>query len=59
MNSINYEDSYAELKEECARISLDITEASRFSGERRAMEYQRLLNEILALKSKDPNNEVF
>jgi len=59
MNSINYEDSYAELKEECARISLDITEASRFSGEKRATEYQKLLNEILALKNKDPGNEVF
>ncbi len=59
MNGINYEDSYAELKEECARISLDITEASRFSGERRAMEYQKLLSKILDLRDKDPNNEVF
>jgi tetratricopeptide (TPR) repeat protein len=59
MNGVNYEDSYTELKEECIRISLEITEASRLSGEKRAREYQKLLNEILALKSKDPNNEVF
>ncbi|MCL2283645.1 MAG: tetratricopeptide repeat protein [Fibromonadales bacterium] len=59
MNSENYEDSYAELKDECARISLEITEASRFTGEKRAREYQKLLNEILALKSQDPDNEVF
>jgi len=55
----NYEDPYTELKDECARISLEITEASRFTGERRAREYQNLLNEILALKNQDPDSEVF
>jgi tetratricopeptide (TPR) repeat protein len=60
MDIINYEgNSYAELRAECARVSLDITEASRLNGERCTREYQRLLNEILSLKSQDPNDEVF
>ena len=60
MNNVNYEDSfYSEIKEKCARISLDITEASRLSGEKRTREYQNLLNEILELKSQDPDNEIF
>jgi tetratricopeptide (TPR) repeat protein len=60
MNNANYEyDSYAEIKDECARISLDITEASHLSGEKRTREYQRLLNEILELKKQDPNDEIF
>jgi tetratricopeptide (TPR) repeat protein len=59
MNNVNYEISYNELKEECARISLDITEAARLPGERRTREFQKLLNEILELKKQDPNNEVF
>jgi len=60
MNNVNYEDgSYSEIKDECARISLDITEASRLSGEKRTREYQRLLNEILELKEQDPHDEIF
>jgi len=59
MENPNYENSYAEIKEECARISLDITEASHLSGERRSREYRNLLNEILELKKQDPEDEVF
>ncbi|MDR2999971.1 MAG: tetratricopeptide repeat protein [Fibromonadaceae bacterium] len=60
MDNASYDfDSFSALRDECARISLDITEASRLSGEKRAKEYQRLLNEILELRHKDPNNEVF
>jgi len=60
MNNANYEDgSYLEIKEECARISLEITEASHLSGEKRTREYQKLLNEIIELKEQDPGSEVF
>jgi len=60
MNNANYEDgSYLEIKEECARISLEITEASHLSGEKRTREYQKLLNEILELKEQDLNSEIF
>jgi len=60
MNNANYEDSsYSEIKEECARISLEITEASHLFGEKRTREYQKLLNEILELKKQDPDSEVF
>jgi len=59
MNNANYENSYTGLKEECARISLEITEATRLPGEKRAREFQKLLNEILELKRQDPDNEVF
>jgi tetratricopeptide (TPR) repeat protein len=60
MNNANYEcGSYAEIKEECASISLEITEASHLSGEKRTREYQRLLNKILELKEQYPNIEVF
>ncbi len=53
------DDPFAELKEKCARISLDITNASHLSGERRVREYQKLLDEILELKKQDANSEVF
>jgi len=59
VNNTNYENSYNELKEECARISLEITEAARLPGEKRSKEFQNLLFEILELKKQDPNNEVF
>jgi tetratricopeptide (TPR) repeat protein len=57
MDHIN--DGFAELREECARISSEITEASYLGGGKRTAEYQKLLADILELKKQDPNNEVF
>ena len=60
MNNLNYEcNSHAEIKEECARISLEITDASYLSGEKRAKKYQKLLDEILELKKRDASDEIF
>jgi tetratricopeptide (TPR) repeat protein len=60
MNNVNYDEgSYSEIKEECARISLEITDASHLFGEKRTRQYQKLLSEILELKKQDSNNEVF
>ncbi|MDR0516140.1 MAG: tetratricopeptide repeat protein [Fibromonadaceae bacterium] len=52
-------DGFAELREECVRISSEITEASYLIGGKRTSEYQKLLTEILELKKQDPNSEVF
>jgi tetratricopeptide (TPR) repeat protein len=52
-------DPYAALREECARTSLEITEASHLTGARRSSEYRKLLNDILELKKQDPDSEVF
>jgi len=47
------------IREECARISLDITQASQLMGGKRSVEYQRLLQEILELKKFDPNEDIY
>jgi tetratricopeptide (TPR) repeat protein len=60
MNNANYEDDpYSGIRDRCVNISLEITEASHMSGEKRAREYQKLLDEILELKKQDVHDEIF
>ena len=59
MDSINYEEGYSPLREECARISLAITDASHFTGAKRSVEYQRLLKELLSLRKLYQGEEIF